>query len=61
MTLEKIAYRKEFRNQSEVKLSRNTVWIFYVFTKIAAGNTFLMKLFFFAASKQLRQLSTKTS
>jgi farnesyl-diphosphate farnesyltransferase len=61
MTLEKIAYRKEFRNQSEVKLSRNTVWVFYVFTKIAAGNTFLMKLFFFAASKQLRQLSTKTS
>jgi farnesyl-diphosphate farnesyltransferase len=34
MTLEKIATRKEFTNKSEVKLSRNTVWIFYTFTKI---------------------------
>ena len=59
MTLEKIASRKEFSNQSEVKLSRNTVWIFYAFTKIAAGNTFLMKSFFSAASKQLRKLSAK--
>ena len=59
MTLEKIAYRKEFRNQSEVKLSRNTVWIFYAFTKIAARNAFLMKSFFYLASSQLRKLSAK--
>jgi farnesyl-diphosphate farnesyltransferase len=60
MTLEKIASRKEFSNQSEVKLSRNSVWIFYAFTKIAAGNTLLMKSFFYAASKQLRKLSAMT-
>ena len=59
MTLEKIADRKEFSNRSEMKLSRNSVWIFYAFTKIAAGNTFLMKSFFSAASKQLRKLSAK--
>nr|WP_216862453.1 squalene/phytoene synthase family protein [Polynucleobacter sp. 71A-WALBACH] len=57
MTLEKIATRKEFSKQSEMKLSRNTVWIFYAFTKIAAGNEPLMKAFFYAASSQLRKLS----
>ena len=59
MTLEKIASREEFSNRSEMKLSRNSVWIFYAFTKIAAGNTFLMKCFFSAASKQLRKLSAR--
>ena len=59
MTLEKIATRREFSNQSEVKLSRNTVWIFYSFTKIAASYGLLMKLFFYAASSQLRKLSVK--
>jgi farnesyl-diphosphate farnesyltransferase len=59
MTLEKIARGKEFSNQSEVKLSRNSVWIFYAFTKIAAGNALLMKSFFYAASQQLRKLSAK--
>ena len=57
MTLEKIATRKEFSKQSEMKLSRNTVWIFYAFTKIAAGNALLMKSFFYASSSQLRKLS----
>lgn len=61
MTLEKITSRKEFSNQSEVKLSRNSVWIFYAFTKIAAGNAFLMKSFFYMASKQLRELSTSNT
>ncbi|MES2585438.1 MAG: squalene/phytoene synthase family protein [Pseudomonadota bacterium] len=55
MTLEKIAARKEFSHKSEVKLSRNTVWIFYAFTKLAASNDFLMKSFFRSASSQLRQ------
>ena len=59
MTLEKIATRKEFSNQSEMKLSRNTVWIFYAFTKIAASNKLLMKSFFFTASSRLRKLSAK--
>ena len=59
MTLEKIATRKEFSNKSEVKLSRNTVWVFYAFTKIAASNPLLMKAFFYATSKQLRRLSAK--
>ena len=59
MTLEKIAARKEFSNKSEVKLSRNTVWLFYTFTKIAASNPLLMKVFFYLRSKQLRKLSAK--
>lgn len=61
MTLEKIATRKEFSNKSEVKLSRNAVWIFYTFTKLAASNALLMKSFFNVASKQLRKLSVKNS
>ncbi|WP_293597223.1 MULTISPECIES: squalene/phytoene synthase family protein [unclassified Polynucleobacter] len=61
MTLEKIATRREFSNKSEVKLSRNTVWIFYAFTKITASNGFLMKSFFYAASSQLRKLSTENT
>jgi farnesyl-diphosphate farnesyltransferase len=61
MTLEKITSRKEFSNQSEVKLSRNSVWIFYAFTKIAAGSAFLMKSFFYMASKQLRKLSANNT
>jgi farnesyl-diphosphate farnesyltransferase len=61
MTLEKIATRKEFSNKSEVKLSKNAVWIFYAFTKIATSNELLMKSFFYAASSQLRKLSAKNS
>lgn len=61
MTLEKIAARKDFIKKSEIKLSRNTVWVFYAFTKIAASNGLLMKLFFYAASNQLRKLSSKNS
>jgi farnesyl-diphosphate farnesyltransferase len=59
MTLEKIAAKKEFNNKSEVKLSRNTVLVFYAFTKIAASNRFLIKAFFYAGSRQLRKLSTR--
>jgi farnesyl-diphosphate farnesyltransferase len=59
MTLEKIAARKEFRNKSEVKLSRNTVWAFYAFTKIAVSTPLLIKVFFYVTSKQLRKLSAK--
>jgi farnesyl-diphosphate farnesyltransferase len=61
MTLEKITSRKELGNQSEVKLSRNTVWVFYAFTKVAAGNNLLMKSFFYLASQQLRKLSAKNT
>jgi farnesyl-diphosphate farnesyltransferase len=57
MTLEKIAARKEFGNKPAAKLSRNTVWIFYSFTKLAASNDFLMKAFFYTASSGLRKLS----
>jgi farnesyl-diphosphate farnesyltransferase len=61
MTLEKIAASKEFSNKAQVKLSRNTVWIFYGFTKLAAMNDFLMKSFFHAASGRLRKLATASS
>jgi farnesyl-diphosphate farnesyltransferase len=59
MTLEKIAAQKEFKHPSVVKLSRNTVWIFYFFTKIAANNDILMKWFFYIRSHQLRKIALK--
>jgi farnesyl-diphosphate farnesyltransferase len=59
MTLEKIAARKEFINKAEIKLSRNTVWLFYGFTKLTASNDILMQFFFYAASNKLRKLSSK--
>lgn len=61
MTLEKIAAKEECKHPSAVKLSRNTVWIFYFFTKIAANNDILMKSFFYAVSQQLRKLSAKNT
>lgn len=57
MTLEKIATRKEFGNKADVKLSRSTVWVFYGFTKLVAGNDFLMKSFFYTASTHLKKLA----
>jgi farnesyl-diphosphate farnesyltransferase len=59
MTLEKIATRNELNNKSGIKLSRNTVWIFYAFTQLAARNASLMKAFFYLSSNQLRKLSAK--
>jgi len=61
MTLEKIATGKEFSKQVEMKLSRNTVWVFYGFTRLAASNDFLMKSFFYTASSQLRKLAIVSS
>ncbi len=59
MTLEKIVARKEFANKAEVKLSRNMVWVFYGFTKLAATNDILMKSFFYVGSSRLRALSAR--
>ncbi len=61
MTLEKIATKKEFSNKAEVKLSRNTVWVFYGFTKLAASNNFLVKSFFYTASSHLRRLAAASN
>lgn len=58
MTLEKIATREGFNNKAEVKVSRNAVWIFYGFTKLASSNDLPMKSFFYLASSHLRKLST---
>ncbi|BDX20863.1 farnesyl-diphosphate farnesyltransferase [Polynucleobacter sp. TUM22923] len=55
MTLGKIADRSAMFNSSSVKLSRNTVWIFYAFTKVAATSDYLVKAFYFVASRRLRQ------
>ncbi|CAM3670515.1 farnesyl-diphosphate farnesyltransferase [Polynucleobacter brandtiae] len=55
MTLGKITDRSAMFNSSGVKLSRNTVWIFYAFTKIAATNDYLIKAFYFVTSRRLRQ------
>ena len=55
MTLSKIAQRKHFSNQSEVKLSRKTVMAFYTFTQFAVKSDASMKIFFNATSKSLRK------
>lgn len=57
MTLEKITSREELNRQAPVKLSRNTVWWFYGFTKIAACNDLLLKIFFSIASRKLRKIA----
>ena len=56
MTLNKIATQKEFNSKEEVKLTRNTVRMFYVFTKLAASYDGLIKIFFYLFSKSLRKL-----
>ena len=55
MTLSKIAQRKHFSNQSEIKLSRKTVMAFYTFTQFAVKSDASMKIFFNATSKSLRK------
>jgi farnesyl-diphosphate farnesyltransferase len=55
MTLSKIAKRREFSTQDEVKLSRKTVMAFYTFTQFAVRSDALMQIFFNASSKSLRQ------
>lgn len=64
MTLEKIASTKEWGDRSgkaEVKLSRNTVWLFYGFTKLAATHNSFLQCFFFLASRKLRNYSATLS
>jgi len=56
MTLSKIAQRKHFSNQSEVKLSRKTVMAFYTFTQFAVKSDALMQIFFNTTSKSLRKV-----
>ncbi len=56
MTLNKIATQKEFNSKEDVKLTRNTVRMFYVFTKLAASYDGLIKIFFHLFSKSLRKL-----
>ena len=56
MTLNKISTQKEFNGKEEVKLTRNTVRVFYIFTKLAASYDVLIKIFFYLFSKSLRAL-----
>ena len=53
MTLSKIAKQKEFSDKAEVKLPRNTVMVFYTFTKFAVKSDTLMQIFFNTFSKSL--------
>jgi farnesyl-diphosphate farnesyltransferase len=53
MTLSKIANRTDFHDKNEVKLSKNTVMNFYVFTKMAVKSDLLMKTFFYFSSRSL--------
>jgi len=55
MTLSKIAKRKEFSHQDEVKLSRKTVMAFYAFTQFAVKSDALMQIFFNRFSTSLKK------
>lgn len=57
MTLEKIANRERFPHQTSLKLSRNAVWVFYGYTKIATHSDLLMKMFFYLSSPKLRKIA----
>ena len=59
LTLDKLAARDHFERQEYIKLSRNTVWFFYGFTKIAAGSNGLIKSFFYLWGSPLRKLKAK--
>ena len=59
LTLEKLAAGDHFERQEDIKLSRNTVWLFYGFTKIAAGSNGLIKSFFYLWGSPLRKLKAK--
>ena len=59
LTLDKLAAREHVEQQEDIKLSRNTVWFFYGFTKIAAGSNALIKSFFYLWGSPLRKLKTK--
>ncbi len=54
MTLNQIARRKQFREGSEVKLSRAQVTRFYVFTQFAIRSDMLMELFFRLQARSLK-------
>jgi farnesyl-diphosphate farnesyltransferase len=55
MTLSKIAKRREFSTQDEVKLSRKTVMAFYTFTQFAVKSDALMQIFFNTFSISLKK------
>ena len=59
LTLDKLATGDHFERQEDIKLSRNTVWLFYGFTKIAAGSNGLIKSFFYLWGSPLRKLKAK--
>ena len=59
LTLDKLAAGDDFERQEDIKLSRNTVWFFYSFTKIAAGSNGLIKSFFYLWGSPLRKLKAK--
>ena len=59
LTLDKLAAGDHFERQEDIKLSRNTVWLFYGFTKIAAGSNGLIKSFFYLWGSSLRKLKAK--
>jgi farnesyl-diphosphate farnesyltransferase len=59
LTLDKLAAGDHFERQEDIKLSRNTVWFFYGFTKIATGSNGLIKSFFYLWGSPLRKLKAK--
>ena len=59
LTLDKILAQDRLHKKGQLKLSRMTVWFFYGFTKIAASNDMLIKVFFYLWSSPLKKLGTK--
>jgi len=57
LTLDKIAAQHHPHKNGRLKLSRLTVWSFYGYTKIAASNNRLMKIFFYLWASPLRRLA----
>lgn len=59
MNLNKIASQAPFNPKQEVKLTRNVVKAFYVFTKLAAANDLIINAFFYLASAHLRKIDSE--
>lgn len=61
MNLNKIASQAQFGSKQEVKLTRNIVKVFYIFTKVAASSDPIIKAFFYLASANLRKINSDLS
>ena len=61
MNLNKIASQAQSNSKQEVKLTRNLVKVFYIFTKVTASIDPIIKAFFYLASANLRKIDSELS